>query len=126
MEVVRRTMDAYNTRDLPAYFDMISESVRFRSRFSAMGRVYRGHDDLRRYFAELDEVWSRYEMRVLRLVPAGRQVAALCHLYAVGRGSDLQVEENSAIVFTVEAGKIVRIDAYPTHAEALEAAGLRE
>ena len=126
VEVVRRTMDAYNTRDLPAYFDMISESVRFRSRFSAMGRVYRGHDDLRRYFAELDEVWSRYEMRVLRLVPAGRQVAALCHLYAVGRESDLQVEENSAIVFTVEAGKIAQIDAYPTHAEALEAAGLRE
>jgi ketosteroid isomerase-like protein len=126
VEVVRRTMDAYNTRDLPAYFDMISESVRFRSRFSAMGRVYRGHDDLRRYFAELDEVWSRYEMRVLRLVPAGRQVAALCHLYAVGRESDLQVEENSAIVFTLEAGKIVRIDAYPTHAEALDAVGLRE
>jgi len=126
VEVVRRTMDAYNTRDLRAYFDMLSESVRFRSRFSAMGRVYRGHDEVRRYFAELDEVWSRYEMRVLRLVPAGRQVAALCHLYAVGRESDLQVEENSAIVFTLEAGKIVRIDSYPTHAEALEAAGLRE
>jgi ketosteroid isomerase-like protein len=126
VEVVRRTMDAYNTRDLPAYFDTLSESVRFESRFSAMDRVYCGHDDLRRYFAELDEVWSRYEMRVQRLVPAGRQVAALCHLYAVGRESDLQVEEDSAVVFTVEAGKIVQIDAYPTHAEALEAAGLRE
>ncbi len=43
-----------------------------------------------------------------------------------GRESDLQVEENSAIVFTLEGGKIVRIDAYPTHAEALDAAGLRE
>jgi ketosteroid isomerase-like protein len=126
VEAVRRTMDAYNTRDLRAYFDMLSESVRFRSRFSAMGRVYRGHDEVRRYFAELDEVWSRYEMRVLRLVPAGRQVAALCHLYAVGRESDLQVEEDSGIVFTVEAGKIVRIDAYPTHAETLQAAGLSE
>ena len=95
VEVVRRTMDAYNTRDLPAYFDTLSESVRFQSRFSAMDRVYCGHDDLRRYFAELDEVWSR-------------------------------LEEDSAVVFTVEAGKIVRIDAYPTHGEALEAAGLRE
>ncbi len=71
VEVVRRTMDAYNARDLPAYFDMLSESVSLQSRFSAMGHVYHGHDDLRRYFAELDEVWSRYEMRVLRLVPAG-------------------------------------------------------
>jgi ketosteroid isomerase-like protein len=105
---------------------MLAESVTFRSRFSAMDRVYRGHGDLRRYFVELEEVWSRYEMRVERLVPAGRQVAALCHLYAVGRESDLQVEEDSAVVFTVEGGKVVGIDAYPTHAEALDAAGLRE
>jgi ketosteroid isomerase-like protein len=127
VEVVRRTTDAYNARDLPAYFDTLSESVSFRSRFSAIDRViYRGHDDLRRYFAELDEVWSRYEMRLKRLVPVGRQVAALCHLYAVGRESGLQVEDDSAVVFTLEAGKIVRIDAYPTHAEALEALGLRE
>jgi hypothetical protein len=54
-----------------------------------------------------------------RLVPAGRQVAALCHLYAVGRESDRQVQEDSAVVFTLEAGEIVGIDAYPTHAEAL-------
>ena len=126
VEAVRRTMDAYNTRDLPAYFDMLSESVFFIHVLTYLCRVYRGHDEVRRYFAELDEVWSRYEMRVLRLVPAGPQVAALCHLYAVGRESDLQVEEDSGIVFTVNAGKIVRIDAYPSHAEALEAAGLRE
>ena len=38
----------------------------------------------------------------------------------------IPLEEDSAVVFTVEAGKIVRIDAYPTHGEALKAAGLRE
>jgi hypothetical protein len=56
----------------------------------------------------------------MRLVPVGRQVAALCHLYAVGR------ESHMAAIDDVEAGNIVRIDAYPTHAEALEAVGLRE
>jgi hypothetical protein len=30
------------------------------------------------------------------------------------------------VVFTVDAGKVVQIDAYPTQAEALEAVGLRE
>src|SRR5215207_7288546 len=49
----------------------VAESVTFRSRFSAMDRlVYRGHCAARRYFAELDEVWSRYEMRLQRMVPA--------------------------------------------------------
>jgi ketosteroid isomerase-like protein len=91
-----------------------------------MGRVFRGHNDIRRYFRELEEVWSRYEMRVEQLVPAGHQVVALCHLYAVGRESHLQVEEDSGVVFTVSAGKITRIDAYPTHAGALAAVGLSE
>ena len=42
------------------------------------------------------------------------------------RESNLQVEENSAAVFTLEAGKIVRMGHYAAHAQALEAAGLSE
>jgi ketosteroid isomerase-like protein len=124
LETVRRLMDAYNARDLTAYLQLISESIRFQSRFSAVDRVvYHGHADLRRYFAELDEVWSRYEMQLERMVPAGDQVAALCHLYAVGRDSDLQLEEYPGVVFTLEAGTIVQMDSYKTHAETLAAMG---
>ena len=125
LELVRRNNDAYNARDLTAYLDTVAESVKFESRFSAMDRViYRGHDDLRRYFVELDEVWSRYEMCLERMVPAGDRVAALFHLYAVGRESTVRLEERPGVVFTLEGGRIVEIDAYPTQAEALEALGL--
>jgi ketosteroid isomerase-like protein len=85
--------------------------------------IYRGHDDLRRYFAELDEVWSRYEMRLERMVAVGDRVAALFHLLAVGRESELGLEEHPGVVFTLEAGKIVAIDAYATQDEALAAVG---
>jgi ketosteroid isomerase-like protein len=122
LEVVRRNNEAYDARDVTAYLDTVAESVKFESRFTAMDRVvHRGHDDLRRYFAELDEVWSRYEMQVERLVEAGARVAMLCHLFAVGRESDLQLEERPGVVFTLDGGKIVEIAAYPTQAEALEA-----
>jgi ketosteroid isomerase-like protein len=122
VEIVRRNNDAYNRRDLDAYFDTVAETVTFRSRFSAMDRrVYQGRDDLRRYFAELDEVWSRYEMNLERLVAVGTRVAGLFHLHAVGRESGLQLEEHPGVVFRLEAGKVVQIDAYPTQAEALEA-----
>jgi ketosteroid isomerase-like protein len=71
LELVRRNNDAYNARDLARYLDTVSESVAFSSRFSAMDRrIYRGHDDLRAYFAELDEVWSRLASRRRR--PAAR------------------------------------------------------
>jgi hypothetical protein len=71
-------------------------------------------------------VWSRYEMQLERLVPAGTQVAALCHLYAVGRDSDVQLEEYPGVVFTLDAGTIVRMDSYPTHAETMAAMGVSE
>jgi ketosteroid isomerase-like protein len=125
LEIVRRNNDAYNARDLTAYLETVAASVKFESRFSAMDRViYRGHDDLRRYFAELDEVWSRYEMQLERLVEVGDRVAMLCHLFAIGRESNLHLEEHPGVVFTLEGGKIVEIAAYPTHAEALESVGL--
>jgi ketosteroid isomerase-like protein len=127
VEIVERNNDAYNSRDLGAYLDTVSESVQFQSRFSAMDRrVYRGHDGLRRYFAELDEVWSRYQMKLERAIPVGTRVAGLFQVSAVGRESNLQMEEYPGVVFTLEAGKIVQIDAYATQAEALEAVGLSE
>jgi ketosteroid isomerase-like protein len=127
VEIVRRNNDAYNSRDLAAYLDTVSESVQFRSRFSAMDRrVYRGHDALRHYFAELDAVWSRYEMKLERVIPVGARVAGLFQVCAVGRESNLEMSEYPGVVFTLEAGKIVQIDAYATQAEALEAVGLSE
>jgi ketosteroid isomerase-like protein len=125
VEVVRRNMDAYNARDAAGYLASLSESISFRSRFSALDRgIYEGHADMRRYLAELDEVWSRYEMQVERMVASGTQVAALCHLYAVGRDSDLQLEEYPGVVYTLEARKIVAIDFYGSHPETLAAMAL--
>jgi ketosteroid isomerase-like protein len=124
LEIVQRTMDAYNARDLTTYFAAISESIRFQSRFSAIDVIYNSHADMRRYFANLEEVWARYEMQVERMVPAGARVAVLCHLYAVGRDSDLQLEEYPGVLFTLEAGTIVQIDSYQTHAETLAALGV--
>jgi ketosteroid isomerase-like protein len=127
VELVRRNNDAYNRRDVGAYLETVSESVSFRSRFSVMdNRGYRGHEELRRYFVELDEAWQRYEMALERLVDGGAKVVGLFHLEAVGRESGLELEEYPGVVFRAEAGRIVQIDAYPTHAEALEAAALSE
>jgi ketosteroid isomerase-like protein len=65
-------------------------------------------------------------MNLERLVDAGPRVVGLFHLQAIGRESGLELEEYPGVVFTLDAGKVVQIDAYPTQAEALEAVGLRE
>jgi ketosteroid isomerase-like protein len=89
-------------------------------------RGYTGHEEFRRYFVELDESWQRYTMNLERAVATGAKVVGLFHLEAIGRESGLALEEHPGVVFTVDAGRVVQIDAYPTHAEALEAVGLSE
>jgi uncharacterized protein len=123
IDLVRRNHDAYNRRDLETYLDTVAPDVVFQSRFSGLNqRVYRGHDGVRRYFEELDEIWSSYEMRLERVLEVGDLVIALFQLQAVGRESGLELQEQSGVVFTLADGKVVAIDAFASHADALDAA----
>jgi ketosteroid isomerase-like protein len=72
------------------------------------------------------ESFENSAMDVERLVDAGDQVVSLIVMRATGRGSGVSVERKDAIVSTLQAGKITRIDWYNDQAQALEAAGLRE
>ena len=48
------------------------------------------------------------------------------HEFRRGRGSGIEVETDTAVVFTVREGRVILIQPYMDQAEALEAAGLRE
>jgi hypothetical protein len=37
---------------------------------------------------------------------------------------NIELDEEPGVVFTIEAGKVVAVEAYPTRAEALEAVGV--
>jgi ketosteroid isomerase-like protein len=56
----------------------------------------------------------------------GDRVVATLHFRGRGRGSGIETEARFYEVYTVRDGKIVRMDEYTSHAEALEAVGLRE
>ena len=78
---------------------------------------------MRTWTEELDD-WS---VRVERLIDAGEdRVVALTGVSATGKGSGVSVELNLGQVYELEAGRVARVRNYPSHAEALEAAGLRE
>jgi ketosteroid isomerase-like protein len=48
------------------------------------------------------------------------------HEYRCGRGSGIEVETDTAVVFRVREGRVIRIQPYMDQAAALEAAGLEE
>jgi len=53
-------------------------------------------------------------------------VIATVRFNATGKDSGAAVETRLTIMFTFSEGKFLRVHTYPTRAEALEAAGLRE
>ena len=67
--------------------------------------------------------WDDYHARPETILESGEDVAVLMHLRARGKGSQFDIEEDMADVFTVKDGKIVRLRLYIQQQDALKAIG---
>ncbi len=91
---------------------------------TSVWRAREGFVAFMRTWTEQFEDWS---IRVERWIDAGQnRVVALTRQTATGKGSGVPVELTLGQVWEFEAGRLARVRAYLTHAEALEAVGLRE
>jgi ketosteroid isomerase-like protein len=90
-------------------------------------KVIRGRDRARQ-FLEDDWLgsWDSYEASVDDVVDAGGHVLVFWRQRMTGRGSGAPVHFDSAQVWTVQDGLILRIENYTERTEALEVVGLRE
>jgi ketosteroid isomerase-like protein len=128
VEIVRRNLDAFNRRDIDDYIATIADDFLLHSQFAGVDAdAYHGHADVARYFQDLAEAWHRYRAEPMELVEGeGGRVACQLVTRAQAERSGIEVTKRIGAVFNVRAGKIVGIEAYPTHSEALEAVGLSE
>jgi ketosteroid isomerase-like protein len=86
-----------------------------------------GTDGLRRMFAEADEVWEEFRVEPLELIDAGDRVIVVVRIVGKGKGSGVEVREQSAQVWALRDGRIVRWEiGYADRHEAVEAAGVKE
>jgi len=85
------------------------------------------------------ELWSRrdwermvelvdpeHRVEPVRFVDGGERVVVIQHEYQRGKGSGVEVEIDTATVFDLRGGRILRIQPYMNPAAALEAVGLPE
>jgi ketosteroid isomerase-like protein len=76
----------------------------------------------RRWYEAFDEVQFEWD----EVAEGGDDVVVTYRTKARGRGSGAVVDQAITLLWTLRAGKVVRIRAYTDRAEALTAAGLRE
>ena len=68
--------------------------------------------------------WADYTFEVEELIDAGDSVVLVVNERGQGRGSGAPMEHHYCTIWTFRNGRIIRGEAYPTKAEALEALGL--
>ena len=90
------------------------------------GKTYTGLDGLRDMWLEWLAPWTTYRVEAEDVIDLGDRVLLLAHVFGRLRGSEAEVENTVASVYTVRDGKIARAEFYIDRTEALEAVGLEE
>jgi len=122
MALVRRTGTG---EPEPRLFELLAPEVKLdMSRRIFNPDIYEGHDGLRRFKWERDEVWEEFLVTPERMVDAGESVVVIESLRGRGRGSGVETRSRSASVWTMRDGQVIHMATYRDPQEALDAVGL--
>jgi uncharacterized protein len=127
VEVVRKLFDAWNRHDFDTAWALFDpDLVVDRSRSLVDSRIYRGTDEVARFWTDWWSTWATTHWDIDELIDAGDDVVVLGRFRGRGIESGAVVEANVAQLMTVRDGKLVRGVLFQSRSDALEAAGLSE
>ena len=127
VEIVRRTFEAYERGDIAAmladaHLDLITHRATM-----PMADTYHGHEGFLQAFIDWIEDFEEFSVTAEEFIDASdTQVLVYVRERALGSGSNVPVEIDRWFVYTLDGGKVVRLDMYVDEAQALEAVGLSE
>ncbi len=123
-------MEAYNRRDIDAFLEAFDPVVEIHpltlAMFGQETTVYRGHEGLRKFVRDVDEVLPQIQVELSELRDLGERIVASGRLHARGRASGAEVESPIGWVIEFREGRVIRMRDYLDPEEALDAAGLLE
>jgi ketosteroid isomerase-like protein len=89
-------------------------------------KVYRGREASKGFWRKIQELFSELRWEPSKFIDLDHAVVVETRVMVVGRGSDVRIEADETDVFWFRDGMVVRLQGFPTKAEALEAARLSE
>jgi ketosteroid isomerase-like protein len=127
VNVVRAFLDASVRRDWTRLADLVDSRIELHGTVGGVGegRVYRGLPEVIREFDEVDaEAWDERRLESEEFLDTDDQVVVLLHEFRRGRGSGVELETDTAALFTVRDGRVLRVQGFMDRAAAQQAAGL--
>jgi ketosteroid isomerase-like protein len=127
VELVRRAHEALNDGDVDALVGLCDVAFRLDMSDRVLNpEVYDGHDGIRRFYAEVRDVWESYTWEPEKLLESRDQVVALLRSSSRGRGSGIELERRTAMLWTVRGDRLTSLRFFRDRLQALEAAGFKE
>jgi uncharacterized protein (TIGR02246 family) len=126
--LVRAWFDAWNNGDMDTFVAMFAADAEMLTdpSFPEAGQ-FRGRQAIRNWSKGLTESWEGQSQVVIKeLFQAGDCVVAWWDWAARGLASGMETRMDLTSLHTIENGKIVRLQYFFNHDEALEAVGLKE
>jgi ketosteroid isomerase-like protein len=127
VELVRDFFEAALRQDWKRAAELLDPNVEMHGTVGGLEerRVSRGLPEMIHAFETVDlEAWEERRLDPEEFLHVDDLVVLLLHEYRRGRGSGVELENDTAAVFTVRDGRVVRIQGYMDQDAALKAAGL--
>jgi ketosteroid isomerase-like protein len=83
-------------------------------------QVFRGRDGLKRWIGGIREIWDEWRMEQERFLPAGDRVVVLIHILARGHLSGVELDRETAHVWSVADDRVTMCQVYFDRSEALD------
>src|SRR3954468_15699513 len=125
VEIVRGVYEGWARGDFTGG-DAFHPDLRFEMPDWPEGTTAHGLEAMRDAWQGVLGAWDDFRAEPQKFIDAGEHVVVLNHVHARGKGSGMEVDADTATLWTVDAGKVVSLGLYWDAAKALEAAGLSE
>jgi len=126
VELARRSVDAFNRRDLDALLALMDDGVEGAPPLASVEGNYQGHAGLRRWWQSLFEGLSDFSIEVVEVRDLGDLTVAVLRNRAHGATSGTPIEQRLWLVVKWRNRKAIWWHTFRDEAEALTAVGLEE
>jgi ketosteroid isomerase-like protein len=126
IEIVRRGIEAWNRRDAQLWVTYAAPEIEWvPAGPAAVERpVYTGYDEVSQGLAAVWDTWDVFEFGESEMRDLGDSVLWLGRVRMRGRTSHVELDQEFALHSLVSEGRFIRVQAFLSWPEALEAVGL--
>ena len=126
LELVKEGYRAFERGDLQWVLDHFHPEILVENRREGPDSgTFHGHSGFMHYLENWLSAWEEFRMEPTEFIPAGDHVLVLLRQYGRGKGSQVELEEKVAHLWTVRGEQAVAYRVYTHQGEALEAIGVK-